>query len=62
MAAMAGLEANVQPRYTVTVGSPTRISEISKNAALSGVSSGGFFSHIRAMILRVPNSTDPPTG
>ncbi|SVC86354.1 uncharacterized protein METZ01_LOCUS339208 [marine metagenome] len=55
MAAMAGLEANIHPRYTVTVGSPPRISEISKNAALSGVSSGGFFSHIRAMILRVPN-------
>jgi len=43
-------------------GSPGLTSQISRNAALSGVSSGGRLSQTRAMISRAPNLTVSPTG
>jgi len=46
----------------LTAGSPGRTSQISRNAALSGVSSGGRLSQTRAMISRVPKVTVSPTG
>jgi leucyl/phenylalanyl-tRNA--protein transferase len=42
-AEMAGELANIQPRKMPTRGSPGRFSYMSRKAALSGVSSGGFF-------------------
>jgi hypothetical protein len=42
--------------------SPGRNSSISRKAALSGVSSGGFFSQSRTWIAKVPNRTGVPTG
>jgi len=57
MAESAGLDANIHPRKTLTVGSPGLTSAISKNAALSGCSSGGRLSHVRAMIANVPKRT-----
>ena len=62
MADKAGLEANIQPRNTMAVGSPSRTSAISRKAELSGGSSGGRLSQVRAMISNVPNRTTRPTG
>jgi len=42
--------------------SPRRVSSISTKAALSGASSGGFFSQSRTRIDNVPNRTGAPTG
>jgi len=62
MAESAGLEANIQPRNRLTVGSAWRTSQISRKAALSGVSSGGRLSQVRAMISSAPKVTARPTG
>ena len=62
MAESAGLEANIQPRKRLAAASPRRTSQISRKAALSGGSSGGRLSQVRAMISRVPKRTVRPTG
>jgi len=62
MADSAGLEANIQPRKMLTAGSPGRTSQMSRKEALSGGSSGGRFSQVRAMISSVPKRTTSPTG
>ena len=56
----AGLDAYIQPRNSDTADSPGRVSQISKKAALSGVSSGGRLSQWRAMISSVPKRTVAP--
>ena len=62
MAESAGLEANIQPTNCVTGASPSCVSTISRNAALSGVSSGGRLSQALAVISRLPKVTVLPTG
>jgi len=46
----------------VTRSFPGRASAISRKAALSGCSSGGFFSQSRTVIHKSPNWTGFPTG
>ena len=54
MAETDGEEANIQPVNTGIAGESGRMSTISRNAVLSGVSVGGFLWQARAMIWRVP--------
>lgn len=62
MADNAGLDANIQPEKTLTRGSLSRTSVISRKAADSGGSSGGRLSQVRAVISKPPNRIGSPTG